>query len=407
MQLTIERLGHHGDGIARGPDGPVYVPQTLPGEVVTGEVQGDRLTDVRILTPSPDRVKPPCPHARTCGGCLMQHASDPFVADWKQGIIRGALSGQGIEADLRPMLTSPAQSRRRATIAGRKTKGGTLIGFHARASDMLVAVPNCKLLHPDLIAAFPGLDALVRLGGSRTTELALTVTRSAGGPDVSVTGGKELDATLRMELARACEANGIARLTWDGETVALATPPVQRFGTAAVVPPPGAFLQATPQGEAALVANVRDAVGPAKRIIDLFAGCGTFTLPLAEQAEVHAVEGDAALTAALDKAARATPGLRRVTVETRDLFRRPLEKDEFKGIDAVVIDPPRAGAEAQTARLAESRVPVIAAVSCNPATFARDAKILMAAGYGLDWVQGVDQFRWASHVELAARFSLR
>lgn len=406
MQLTIERLGHLGDGIAQGPDGPVYVPQTLPGEVIEGDLQGDRLTGQRIVTPSPDRVKPPCPHARTCGGCLMQHASDGFVAEWKQGIIRGALAGQGIEADLRPILTSPAQSRRRATLAGRKTKGGTLMGFHARASDMLVSVPNCKLLDPALVAAFPALEGLIRIGGTRTTELSLTVTRSLAGPDVAVTGGKELDQTLRLDLARACEAGGIARLTWNDETVAFAAPPVQRFGTALVTPPPGAFLQATPQGEAALVTAMRAAIGPARRVIDLFAGCGTFSLPLAEQAEVHAVEGLAALTTALDKAARATPGLRRVTTETRDLFRRPLEPDEFKGIDAVVIDPPRAGAEAQTECLARARVPVIAAVSCNPATFARDARILLGAGYRLDWVQGVDQFRWSSHVELAARFCL-
>ena len=406
MQLTIEKLGHLGDGIAPGPDGPVFVPQTLPGEVVEGELHGDRLTGTRILTPSSDRVKPPCPHARSCGGCLMQHAGDEFVANWKQGILRGALSGQGIDAPLRPMITSPAQSRRRATLAGRKTKGGTLMGFHARASETLVMVPNCKLLDPALIATFPALESLIRIGGTRSTELALTVTRSLAGADVSVTGGKELDQTLRMDLARACEAGGIARLTWNDETVALAANPVQRFGTALVTPPPGAFLQATPQGEAALVTAVREAVGSARRITDLFAGCGTFSLPLAEQAEVHAVEGLSALTAALDKGARMAQGLRRVTVETRDLFRRPLEPEEFKGVDAVVIDPPRAGAEAQTESLARARVPVIAAVSCNPATFARDARILLAAGYRLDWVQGVDQFRWSSHVELAARFSL-
>lgn len=406
MQLTIDRLGHLGDGIAEGPGGPVFVPQTLPGEVVEGDLHGDRLTGVRIVTPSADRVKPPCPHARTCGGCLMQHASDSFVADWKQGIIRGALAGQGIEADLRPMITSSAESRRRATLAGRRTKGGTLMGFHARASDMLVAVSGCKLLDPALIAAFPALDALIRIGGSRSAELALTVTKSPAGPDVAVTGGKPLDGALRLDLARACEAGGIARLTWEGETVALAANPVQRFGAAQVTPPPGAFLQATPQGEAALVDAVRQAVGDARRIVDLFAGCGTFSLPLAERAEVHAVEGEAAMMQALDKAARATPGLRRVTTETRDLFRRPLEPEEFKGIAAVVIDPPRAGAEAQTGRLAAARVPVIAMVSCNPATFARDARVLLAAGYRLDWMQGVDQFRWSSHVELAARFSL-
>ena len=182
--------------------------------------------------------------------------------------------------------------------------------------------------------------------------------------------------------------------------------PVQRLGKALVAPPPGAFLQATEQGEAALLAAIKEAIGPARRIADLFCGLGTFALPLAENAEVIAFESDPAMVAALDKAARNAEGLKRLTATTRDLFRRPLEPDEFKGVDAVVIDPPRAGAEAQTHALARARVPVIAAVSCNPATFARDARILIEAGYRLDWVQPIDQFRWSAHVELAARLSL-
>ena len=406
MILTIERLGHLGDGIARGPDGPIYAPQTLPGEEVEGSLHGDHLTDIRILTPSPDRKKPPCTHARTCGGCLMQHASDTLVEGWKETIVRGALAGQGLEAPFRPTHTSPARTRRRATFAARKTKGGALLGFHARSSDLIIPIPNCQLLHPDLIATFPALEAITRLGGSRSVELALTVTRSLAGPDVAVTGGKPLDATLHLDLARLAEQHGLARLTWDGETVALRAAPMQRFGRALVAPPPAAFMQATSDGEAALLGAVADAIGPdARRIADLFSGCGTFALPLAERAEVLAVEGDAAMTAALEKGWRNTPGLKKVTAETRDLFRRPLEPDEFKGIDAVVIDPPRAGAEAQFATLSRRTVPVIAAVSCNPATFARDARMLVQAGWRLDWVQVVDQFRWSYHVELAARFS--
>jgi len=405
VKLTIERLGHLGDAIAQGENGPIFVAQMLPGEVVKGELSGDKLLNVRIVTPSADRVRPPCAHARTCGGCLMQHATDDFVAAWKTEVVRSALAGQGLDVPLRPILTSPAQSRRRATIAGRRTKSGAMLGFHARGSDALVAVPNCLLLHPDLMAAFPALEALVLTGGSRKTELALTITRSLAGPDVSVTGGKPLDGQLRLELARVAEAHGLARLTWDSEGVALRNAPIQAMGRAMVAPPPGAFLQATEQGQADLLAAVQDAVGGAKRITDLFAGSGTFALPLAEQAEVHAVEGDAAMIAALDKGWRQAEGLKRITSETRDLFRRPLEPDEFKNVQAVVIDPPRAGAEAQTKTLALSKVPVIAFVSCNPVTFARDAKTLILAGYNLDWVQPVDQFRWSSHVELAARFS--
>jgi 23S rRNA (uracil1939-C5)-methyltransferase len=403
--VTIERLGHLGDAIAQGENGPIFVAQMLPGEVVEGELLGDKLINTRIITPSPDRVRPPCAHARTCGGCLMQHATDDLVAAWKTEVVRSALAGQGIEAPLRPILTSPANSRRRAVIAGRRTKSGAMLGFHARGSDALVAVPNCQLLHPDLMAAFPALEALVLTGGSRKSELALTITRTLAGPDVSVTGGKPLDGQLRLELARVAEAHGLSRLSWEHEVVALRTAPMQAMGRALVVPPPGAFLQATEQGQAHLLAAVQEAVGDAKRVTDLFAGSGTFALPLAEKAEVFAVEGDAAMITALDKGWRQAEGLKRVTSEVRDLFRRPLEPDEFKNVQAVVIDPPRAGAEAQTKTLAQTKVPVIAFVSCNPVTFARDAKVLISAGFTLDWVQPVDQFRWSSHVELAARFS--
>lgn len=405
MKLTISRLGHLGDGIAEGPNGPVYIPGMLPGEEIEGILQGDRLEEVRIITPSADRVRPPCSHAKSCGGCLMQHARDGLVEGWKRGIVEGALAGQGLVAPIRGVATSPPRSRRRAVLSGRRTKGGALIGFHARASQLIIPVPNCQLLHPELMATMPALEALVIAGGSRTGELDLMVTASLGGPDVVVTGGKPLDTTLQLELARIVEAHGLARLTWEDEVVALRAAPLQRMGRALVTPPPGAFLQATAEGEAALLAAVRDAVGDAARIVDLFAGCGTFALPLAETADLRAYEGDAAMIAALDRGWRQAPGLHRVTAEARDLFRRPLEPDEFKGVEAVVIDPPRAGAEAQCATLARSQVPVIAMVSCNPVTFSRDARVLVAGGYRLDWVQVVDQFRWSAHVELAARLS--
>jgi 23S rRNA (uracil1939-C5)-methyltransferase len=400
--VTIDRLGHLGHGIAPGP---IYVPGTLPGEVVEGTPDGDRLIDPKIVTPSVNRVKPPCRHARACGGCQLQHASDPFVASWKQEVVQNALVGQGLSAEILPLVTSPARSRRRATLSARRTKSGVLMGFHARASDTIAEIPDCQLLHPGILAAFPGLQALVTMGGSRTTELSLQVTLTRGGPDVVVTGGKPLDSALRMDLARLVETHGFSRLTWDGEPVALRDRPALTMGTATVVPSAGAFLQATAEGEAALLHAVRQALGPQKRIVDLFCGVGTFTLPLAQEMEVHAVEGDAEMTRALDLAARNTPNLHRISSETRDLFRRPLEPDELLGFSGAVIDPPRAGAEAQTATLAASRIPVIAAVSCNPVTFARDARTLTSHGYRLDWVQVIDQFRWSTHIELVARLS--
>jgi 23S rRNA (uracil1939-C5)-methyltransferase len=319
-------------------------------------------------------------------------------------VVRQALAAQGLTADFRPIQTSPARSRRRATLAGRRTKSGAILGFHARASDTVIAVPDCQLLHPDVIGAFPALEEITLAGASRKGELALTVTRSDAGADVAVSGGKPADAALRASLAHLVETHGVARLTWDGDVIALRIPPAQAFGAARVVPPPGAFLQATVEGEVALVAAVKEALGEARRIADLFSGCGTFALPIASRAEVHAVEGDAGMLAALHEGWRQAQGLRRITTEARDLFRHPLLPDELARFDAVVIDPPRAGAEAQMRALASSAVPVVAAVSCNPVTFARDARLLTEGGYRLHWVQVVDQFRWSPHVELAALF---
>ncbi|MEX0317695.1 MAG: class I SAM-dependent RNA methyltransferase [Ruegeria sp.] len=403
QSFTIARLGHQGDGIA---DGPVYAPRTLPAEVVSGTLDGSQLTDIRIEMPSDQRVKPPCRHYKSCGGCQLQHASDDFVADWKVGIVRNALAAQGLEAPMRPIHTSPERSRRRATIAVRRTKKGTLAGFHGRASDVITEIPDCHLLDPALIAAIPVAEALALLGGSRKGVLAVTLTLSEAGLDVSVKGGKPLDGPLELALARATEKHRLARLAWEDEVIAMREPPVQRFGAAEVVPPPGAFLQATKDGEQALLRAVQEVVGGARRVADLFAGCGTFSLPLAQGAEVHAVEGEAAMTEALDRGWRKTRGLKQLTIEARDLFRRPLMPDELAKFDAVVLDPPRAGAEAQVAELAQAQRPTVAYVSCNPVTFARDAKALTEAGYQLNWVQVVDQFRWSAHVELAASFTM-
>ena len=401
-EFKITRLGIYGDGIA---EGPVFAAMTLPGEVVTGTLDGSTLSDVKIITPSDDRVAPPCRHFKACGGCQLQHASDALVADWKTDVVAQALAAQGIRTEIRPILTSPAQSRRRATFAARRTKKGTMSGFYGRASDTVIEIPDCKLVEPELLAARDIAEALAEIGGSRKATLAVTVTTSQVGLDVQVSGGKPIDGQLRISLAGLCDSRGFARLTWEDEVIAQRAPPVQRFGAANVCPPPGAFMQATAHGEAQLLAAVKEAVHGAKRVVDLFAGCGTFTLPLAADAEVFAVESDAQMMAAMDKGWRMAKGLKTVTHVARDLYRRPLLPDEFKKFDAVVIDPPRAGAEAQTAELIRSDIQRIAYVSCNPVTFARDVAQMVAGGFTLDWVQPVDQFRWSSHVELAAQLT--
>ncbi|WP_420396325.1 class I SAM-dependent RNA methyltransferase [Nioella sp.] len=400
MEITIQRLGHKGDGIA---EGPVLAPLTLPGEVVEGTVDAGRMDAPRILAPSPDRVKAPCTHFRQCGGCALQHASDSFLAHWKQQVVETALAAQGLTAAFRPIHVSPSRSRRRATLAGTRTKKGALVGFHARRSDTIVPITDCHVLHPDLMAVLPALEQITRIGGSRSATLAFALTRSDAGIDCAVTGGKPLDEALRMALPQFLRQ--FARLTWDDETVFTETPPIQQFGAVAVTPPPGAFLQATPDGEATLVAAMQEATQGAKHIVDLFSGSGTFSFPLAARTPVHAVEGDRTMIAALDHATRHATGIKKVTSELRDLFRRPILAEDLAPFDAAVIDPPRAGAEAQVRELAASDIEKIGFVSCNPVTFARDAKTLSDAGYSLNWVQVVDQFRWSPHVELAASFT--
>lgn len=396
--VRVETLTHNGMG--RLPDGTL-VPRVLPGEEIEVAEDGS----ARILTPSSDRVAPPCRHFKTCGGCAMQHASDDFVAAWKRGIVERALTAQGLDAPLRRMHTSPPRSRRRARLSARKTKKGALVGFHTRASDTIVGVPDCQLLLPSLTALLPALEQLTRLAASRSSEVNFTVTDSPAGADVRVETDRELDEALRAELGRFAQEQSLSRLVWNDEPIATIAPPFQEFGAARVVPPPGAFLQATREGEAALLASVQEAVAGAFRLVDLFSGCGTFTLPLAADATIRAVEGAEAMLDALDHGWRHATGLRPVTTEARDLFRRPLEPDELNRFDAAVIDPPRQGAEAQIARIAASELARVAMVSCNPVTFARDARALIRSGFRLTWVDIVDQFRWSPHVELAAQFT--
>jgi len=402
MSVTIERLGHHGDGIA---EGPVFAPLTLPGEIIGGDIIDGRIAAPKILTPSSDRVSPPCPHFKSCGGCSLQHASDSFVAAWKISVVETAIAAHGLAAPIRRILTSPPNSRRRATLAGRRTKKGALVGFHGRASSVLTEVPSCRVLHPDILALLPAFKELTMLGTTRKAEIAISVTASDSGVDIAVTGGKPIDLPLRQQLSAMMANHKIARLAWEGETIAQQWPPVQMVQGISVTPPPGAFFQATKAGETALVTAVTEVVGTSKSVIDLFAGCGTFALPLARNAEVHAVESVVDMLGALEAGWRLAKGLKKVSTETRDLYRRPMLHSELSRYDAIVIDPPRAGAEAQTAEIAQSDVARIASVSCNPVTFSRDAKMLVDAGFRLDWIDVIDQFRWSPHVELAAQFS--
>lgn len=398
MGVIVDRISQSGSGqLADG----TLLERVLPGEEVEPQPDGT----AKVITPVPSRIKPVCSHFKSCGGCVMQHATDAFVADWKTSIVERALHARGLPFPFRNLHTSPAQSRRRARFSARRTKKGAMVGFHGKASDVLIDVPNCQLLLPSIMKGFPAYEALTLIAASRKSEINLTVTDTAGGLDVLVETEKQLDGGLRIELAGLAEIHNLARLAWNDETVVTRHAPNQQFGAALVAPPAGSFLQATREGEKALVSAVLETVQGAKNVVDLFSGAGTFALSIAEHAQVHAVEGGAEMLACLDRGWRHATGLKAVTTENRDLFRRPLEPDELRRFEVAVLDPPRAGAEAQIATLATSELSKVTMVSCNPVTFARDAAVLRDAGFEMTWIDVVDQFRWSSHVELVAAFT--
>jgi 23S rRNA (uracil1939-C5)-methyltransferase len=402
----IERLGRRGDGVARQGDQRALAPLTLPGEEIEGNAVEGRIAAPRIVTASPHRVRAICGHYRACGGCSLMHASEDFTTGWKQQVVEAALAARGLAAPIEAVHVSPLRSRRRAVLSGKRTRKGALLGFHARASDVIVDLLDCHVLHPQITAALPLLRRFVVAGASRSAELSLTVIAGPAGLDVAISGGKPMEPQLFQTLASLADEGDLARLDWDGQTM-LRRNPALPIGRAQVVPPPAAFLQATAEGEAALIAAVRDYTQGAARIADLFSGCGTFSLPLAETAAVHAVEGLAAPLAALDAGWRHATGLNRITTEIRDLARRPLMADELNRFDAIVIDPPRAGAEAQAREIAGSKLEKLAFVACDPVNFARDAQILAAEGFELTRMQVVDQFRFSPHVETVAQFLRR
>ncbi|GLK85272.1 class I SAM-dependent RNA methyltransferase [Ancylobacter defluvii] len=409
--LRIDRLGHRGDGIADTPDGPVFVPLALAGERVEVERQGERARLVSIVEASPERVDPFCRHVGVCGGCAFQHwQAEPYRA-WKRSLVVEALARVGIETDVAPLVDAHGEGRRRATFHARGTGGSApkgldtlAVGFAGWRSHAVVAIDACPILAPSLAGALPAAWALAQALAPVAKPLDIQVTATETGLDVDVRGSGPLKPRSIAALAALAEAHKLARLTRHGELVLQREPPLLTMGRARVPLPPGSFLQATTAGEATLAALVAEATKGARHIADLFSGVGTFGLRLAERARVAAYESSAPAVEALNKAVRGVSGLKPVTGEARDLFRRPLLPLELKAFDAVVFDPPRQGAEAQSVQLAASKVPLVVGVSCDPVTFARDAALLIEGGYRLEHVTPVDQFRYSAHVELVGVF---
>jgi 23S rRNA (uracil1939-C5)-methyltransferase len=404
--LTISRLGQRGDGIADTPGGPVYIPYTLPGEAVEVEAapgHPDRRHLLRVERASAERIAPICPHFAVCGGCQTQHWDFSRYREWKHDLVVEALRNAGLDAPVVDLIDAHGEGRRRAVFHARRGSHDVLeVGFSAYRAHHIVAIDRCPVLAPSLAGALPAAWAIAEaIGPGKPLDIQMTATDA--GLDIDVRGSGPLGPRHTAALARLAETHRLARLTRHGELIVQRAAPTVRMGKATVALPPGAFLQATAEGEAALVRLVTGHAGKAKTIADLFCGAGPFALRLAEHARVMAADADAAAIAALRQAAK-TPGLKPIAAEARDLFRRPLAPDELKSCDAVVFDPPRQGAEAQARQLAASRVPLLVAVSCSAATFARDARILVDGGYRLTSVTPVDQFRYSAHVEIVGRF---
>ncbi len=403
--LDIARLGAQGDGLADGPAGPIFVPYALPGERVQADVRGERARLIAIVEPSPERIAPVCRHFTHCGGCDVQHLRAPAYRAWKRELVVAAFAARGIDAPVGHVVTVGAGARRRAAFSARRTGRGVTLGFHEAKGVEIVDLQECPVTASAIVRALPGLRQLVEPLMSRRAPARVVVTLAANGLDVAiedVPGDPSLD--VREFLAREATALTLARLTLAGDTLYQATVPAVRFGNANVVLPARSFMQAAPAAEAEMVRLVTTAVGETKRVVDLFCGLGTFTFPLAQRASVLSVDGDKVAIAALDSAAKRTPGLKPIETKLRDLFREPLSVKELQPFEAAVFDPPRAGAATQATALAASGVKTVAAVSCNPATLARDARILIDGGFKLERVTPIDQFLYSAQIEAVAIF---
>jgi len=407
-RLTINHVGQQGDGVSFDSGHALYVPYTLPNEVVDVTslpgAQADRRELVNVVTPSAERIAPFCTYFGTCGGCAIQHWQEDFYRAWKRQLVVDTLKQAGLVCEVGELIDAHGTGRRRATFHARQGSGGLRVGFAAAGRHEIVAIDRCPILDPAMEAALAAANAIAQLLKPVGKPLDIQVSATENGLDIDVRGSGPLDTAILTKLSELADQHCLARLTRHGELVLLRAPPTIRVGRAGVTLPPASFMQPTQAGEETLAALVIQRCKGAKRIADLFCGFGPFALRLAEKFRVAAFDSDGKAIDALNNAVRATQGLKPLTAVARDLFRRPLVPQELREFDCVVFDPPRQGAEAQSRQLAASRLSLVFAVSCNPATFARDARILTGGGFRLASVSPVDQFRHTAHVELVADF---
>ena len=365
---------------------------------------------VELQTPSPLRKKAACKHFGTCGGCSLQHIDDATLANWKKDRIAEPLSRTSVAFDaIEETLTSPQASRRRVEFVAAKRKKGVMIGYHLKKSHQIFDVGECPVLSPDLLAQVKPLRLMLPSIMARNSEARLTLTSTLNGPDLLISANIELDLEVREILANFGQKQSLSRITLRNEKerfeeiVVTRKLPLIKIENFEAEISPGGFLQATAEGQETLISLMKQSVSKNQNVVDLFSGCGSFTLPAAATSKkVQAFEGNEEMVAALQKSANKY--MLPVVAEYRDLFRRPLISDELNKFDTAIIDPPRAGAAAQVAELAMSRISTIIFISCNPNSFARDAKVLLDGGYQLKKVIPVDQFLWSPHVELFSIF---
>lgn len=400
--FAVERLGAQGDGVATGPDGPVFIPFALPGE--TWSLTNDR--PEKLSADAPDRIPAACQHFGICGGCVAQHMSDTLYADWKTGLVSQALAYQDIRTKLQPLWRAPPGSRRRLVLSVETTDGQVRLGFRAARSHEFVEITECAIAAPPIVECLPVLQRvldLVAAQGGLSGDTRVHVLQADNGIDVFVDGGKQqLSATVREQLAGIAQRGNLLRLRIGHDEIFQTGQPVLHVGGALIEVPAGVFVQAVGAAEAVMAQLTIKALRRAKYVADLFCGLGTFALPIAKRARVLAVDNQPEAVAALGSAVRHVQGLKPIESLRRDLFREPLSRGELNAFDAVIFDPPRAGAAAQSQSLAKSKVPCIVAVSCNPVTLARDLRTLIDGGYQLQSITPIDQFLYSAHVEAVA-----
>lgn len=407
-RLVIDHVGHFGDGVAVEGGASIYVPYSLGGETIEAlpsPGHPDRRTLAKIVTPSPERIEPFCPHFGTCGGCAIQHWQPESYRKWKRQLVVDTLSRSGIDCEVDELIDAHGSGRRRMVLHARVSQQGVLrVGFAAAGRHEIITIDHCPILDPVLHGAISAANDIAETLKPANKPLDIQITAADNGLDLDVRGSGPLDSKLLSKLSQLAEKHQLARLTRHGELVLMRAPPVVKIGKAQVTLPPGCFMQPTAAGEETLAAQVIARSKGAKHIADLFCGIGPFALRLAEKFRVTAFDSDEPAISALNNAAKQTQGLKPLKALARDLFRRPLVPQELRDYDCVVFDPPRQGAQAQSQQLAASKIGLIVAVSCNPTTFARDTRILIDGGYKIESITPVDQFLHTPHVEVVAKF---